>query len=182
MARLTVLFALLTPDAPPQAFIRYTAPMGEGLAVFFVCETIRAADARRHAPSRGIDRTAPLIAITAAVCLAALSYSVVGLAGFTILSGANLVVRAARDDLQPLPQQRVAPPDLQRVYNRALLSTNPDRTIAAVDRPSLIDYDRFDVPSLDAPGYVAPGGYFPFFTGPRRRSPRCCGEASTRWS
>jgi hypothetical protein len=47
-----------------------------------------------------------------------------------------------------------------------LAGIDPDRTIAAVDRPYLIDYRRFDIPSMDLPGFTAPGGDFPFFTGP----------------
>jgi hypothetical protein len=43
---------------------------------------------------------------------------------------------------------------------------DPDRTISAVDRPYLIDYDRFDIPNMDLPGFTAPGAEFPFLTGP----------------
>ena len=48
----------------------------------------------------------------------------------------------------------------------ALASVVGERAIAAVDRPYLIDYGRFNIPHLDAPGFMTTDGTFPFFTGP----------------
>jgi hypothetical protein len=58
-------------------------------------------------------------------------------------------------------------PDVVADYQHALEGlSDPSHTILAVDRPYLVDYRRFDLPSLDLPGWVAPGGRFPFFRGP----------------
>ena len=57
--------------------------------------------------------------------------------------------------------------DVQDDYSAALdLAAGGGPVIAAVDRPYLIDYGRHDdIPSLDLPGWAAPGGDFPFFQG-----------------
>ncbi len=68
--------------------------------------------------------------------------------------------------MRPPPALAVTSPTLRAAYRRALAGVDPDRTIAAVDRPYLIDYRRFDIPTMDLPGFTAPGGDFPFFTGP----------------
>lgn len=68
--------------------------------------------------------------------------------------------RARYDDM-------LAAQDIRDDYTAALdLAADSGRLIAAVDHPYLIDYERHDdVPSLDLPGWAAPGGDFPFFRG-----------------
>ena len=66
-----------------------------------------------------------------------------------------------------------APSGISRDYQRALDHLrDPAHTILAVDRPYLVDYRRFDLPSLDLPGWAAPEGRFPFFQGPDRQGQR----------
>ena len=169
-----VAIALQEHSAGRIAFVRYVSPMSQGLAAFFVIELIRGADALpRRDPARVADWVAPVLAVTAAICVAAVGYS--GLATSleypTVPGGASLVDRAIRNELRPtkgflVPTAFTTTPALRRAYRRALAGVDPDRTIAAVDRPYLIDYRRFDIPNMDLPGFTAPGGNFPFFTGP----------------
>ncbi len=105
----------------------------------------------------------------------------------TLPAGASLVDHAVRNELQPTKgflaaTADVSTPALRRSYRRALGRVDPDRTIAAVDRPYLIDYRRYDIPSLDLPGFAAPGGDFPFSRDPKRRSPGCAAPATTHCS
>ena len=93
-----------------------------------------------------------------ALRLAGLAFSTVGHEGVSFDHGARLVLRAARNELGAPPGHEVAPPALRNDFRRALRGVDPDRTIAAVDRPYLIDYSRYDVPNLDAPGFMTPDG------------------------
>lgn len=162
-----VLTALLEYFAARQAFVRYVAPAAEGLAVFFVCECVRAADAL-PAPERPSRRLAPYLSVAAAIALAAVGYStlLVNLENPALVGGVTLITKAAGNDLQPGPLFVVSTPALHSAYERALARVDPDRTIAAVDRPYLIDYAKFDIPNMDLPGFTAPDATFPFFTGP----------------
>jgi hypothetical protein len=163
-----IVFAMSESFAPRQAFVRYIAPMSGGLTIFFVCEAIRSADARRREPTAR-HRWAPAITIAAAIGLAAIGFSSLGVSlEYEVTpAGATLISRAARNDLLPtLPGLEAEPPAYVPAYERALSRVDPDTTIASVDRPHLIDYRRYDIPSLDFPGFTAPGGEFPFFTGP----------------
>lgn len=163
-----VLIALQGYSMSRIAFVRYTSPMSAALTVFLVYETIRGADARARADVAGRLGWAPVLLVTAAICVAAIGYSGLGLSleYVTAPGGANLVDQAVRDELDPPPAFEVTTPTLRSTYRQALARVDPDRTIAAVDRPYLIDYRRFDIPSMDLPGFTAPGGDFPFFTGP----------------
>lgn len=169
-----VAIAFQEHNAGRSALVRYVSPMSQGLAVFFVIELIRGIDVRPLAvPARASDRIVPILAIAAATAIVVVGYSGIALSVEypTLPGGAALVDKAIRNDLHPAPNQ-LAPnpvlttPGLVRAYRQALAHVKPDRTIAAVDRPYLIDYRRYDIPSLDLPGFTAPDGKFPFFTGP----------------
>jgi hypothetical protein len=160
-----VVFAFRESWESRLAFVRYVAPMSEGLALFFLCEAIRSADvAEAAAPMRVLSR----VAVIGASVLALVGFSgLVTTVEFPLFpSGATMLSRAARNTVAGTIQANT-PPGLAKVYDRALSQVaDPDRTIVAVDRPYLVDYDRYDVPSLDTPGWAAPDGHFPFFTGP----------------
>ena len=156
------------------AYVRYIAPTGQGLALFFAIEAVRGADAwPERLAARGTRSVAALAAL-AAVGIAAIGYSGRGMSVefATAPAGADLIARAITDDLGPKPPVELTTPALRRAYRQALAGVDPDRTIAAVDRPYLIDYRRFDIPDLDLPGFTAPGGKFPFFTGPAAKVAR----------
>ncbi|MGZ4688346.1 MAG: hypothetical protein ACXV9P_06485 [Acidimicrobiia bacterium] len=167
-AAVSYLFAFNTPTASWVTTIRYFAPMSEGLAVFFVCEMIRGADARPKRERAGsFNRAVPILGVASALVLFAFAYSTAGLEYTPFRGGAHIVELAAKDQLKPSPDKEVTTPALRTQYRRAFLGVNPHRTIVAVDRPYLIDYSRYDVQNLDAPGYMTPdGSEFPFFTGP----------------
>ena len=165
------MFAFRASWESQTAFIRYVAPMGAALALFFACEAIRGADARdaeRSAPS-----ARPLGSIVASAGALAL-----GLVTFSSLAihteyelfgdiGLGAVTRAARTPAWLVGVDAYGGPDISVDYQRALEGlADPRHTILAVDRPYLVDYGRFDLPSLDLPGWVAAGGRFPFSRGP----------------
>jgi hypothetical protein len=78
-------------------------------------------------------------------------------------SGLNAALRNETGSVPETIRQR----QLEPRYRAALRAVkDPDRAILAVDRPFLVDYSRYDMPTLDMPGAAAPGGRFPFFTGP----------------
>lgn len=159
-------FALVGYTMSSPAFVRYVSPMSQGLAVFVLCETIRGADARWRDTARVPGRGIQIAAVASAACLAVIGFSALGVKYLTVPGGVTLVDQAVRDDLQPGPGYEVTTPALVSSYRRALARVDPDHTIAAVDRPYLIDYRRYDIPNMDLPGFTAPGGTFPFFTGP----------------
>jgi hypothetical protein len=105
------------------------------------------------------------VAVSAGVVAAAASFSTLGYGWRLLPFGQELLKLAAADDLggstRPADNE-----DMRASYREALASVAGERTIAAVDRPYLIDYTRFDIPHLDAPGFMTPDGTFPFFTGP----------------
>ncbi len=140
--------------------------MSEGLAVFLIYETMRSADAiPRRVAARRFAWARVALAVAAAITVAALGYSTLGLQWKLTPSGDQLVKLAARND--PVGLLRPADtPALRDSYREALASVTGQRTIAGVDRPYLIDYRRFDIPNLDAPGFMTPDSTFPFFTGP----------------
>ncbi|HEY3722274.1 MAG TPA: hypothetical protein VGN59_02820 [Acidimicrobiia bacterium] len=158
-------FALTQSWEGRQAFVRYVAPMSQGLCVFFVYEAVRRADGR----DRALDPTAAwprVAAVAGSVALAFVAFS--GLAihvefGFPP-QGARLVENAVRDRLGP---GAAVPASEGQAYERVLAGvTDPAHTILAVDRPYLVDYGDLDLKSLDVPGWAAPHGDFPFFEGP----------------
>jgi hypothetical protein len=165
----TIVFALNTPFAPDTAFVRYIAPMSEALALFLVCEMLRGAEALpSSATVRRGSRTRVVLAVTASIALVGLAF-VNGRIYFDLGNrpgGADLLGLAIRDDLERPAGQELTTAALRDSYRRALARAGADGTIVAVDRPYLIDYRRYDVPNLDAPGYMSPDGRFPFFTGP----------------
>jgi hypothetical protein len=166
-------FALLGYTMSSPAFVRYVSPMSQGLAVFVLCETIRGADARSRAgvaraPGRGIQ----IAAVASASCIAAIGFSALGVKYLTVPGGVSLIDQAVRDELLPGSGYEVTTPALLSAYRRALARVDPEQTIAAVDRPYLIDYRRYDIPNMDLPGFTAPGGKFPFFTGPAAKVAR----------
>ena len=112
--------------------------------------------------------------IAAAAVIVAVSYSGLGLnlEYPTAPGGGALLAKAINNDLQPRSGYEVTTPQLRVAYRRALAALDPDRTIAAVDRPYLIDYDRYDIPNMDLPGFTAPDGRFPFLAGPQAKVAR----------
>lgn len=170
----TVAFALYTPSLAPGAFIRYVAPMAAGLAVFLLCDLLRGTDGlQMREPARASRSIVAVVGVVAGVALAGLAYSTIGNELVPFDKSAQLLVDAANNDLVPTPERITEPPGLRADFRRALRGLDPDRTIAAVDRPYLIDYRRADIKSLDAPGLMTPdGAAFPFFTGPRAKVAR----------
>jgi hypothetical protein len=143
--------------------------MSGGVAIFFVIEAIRGWDAHRTTEDASVTRRAmPIVVVVAALGLAGVVYVDLGIRHEIAPApgGLELVRLAVRNDLHSRVRNPLSTPTLRRVYGRAMHGIRPDRTIVAVDRPYLIDYSRYDVQNLDAPGYVAPGGEFPFFSGP----------------
>jgi hypothetical protein len=164
----TLVFALSAPTQPSGTFVRYIAPMSGALALFLICEALRAGDIRKptEAPD-GRRRPTAYLAVIGAIVLGIFAFSVFGFRTSWFPSGYRLVEISARDRYQYPPGQEVSTPELRRAYAGAFRRVDPDRTIVAVDRPYLIDYERFDVPNLDAPGYMTPDGApFSFFAGP----------------
>jgi hypothetical protein len=166
-------FAFVEYFAAAQAVIRYVAPASEGLAVFFVYEVIRGVDARQRTGAPEVRGwLPPALAVVAAVVLAAVGYSTLTVEAPAPASGARFIERAARNELRPFPGYEVSTPALRRAYRRALARVDADRTIAAVDRPYLIDVGRYDIANLDLPGFTAPDARFPFFSGPAAKIAR----------
>jgi hypothetical protein len=152
------------------AFVRYTSPMSQALVVFLFVELLRTADARARVADAGARLPGNLAAgLVGAGLVVALAFSGLGLSleYGTAPGGARLVVEALRDDV---PAQArtwvVSRPAIRAAYRRAVASVDADSTISAVDRPYLIDYGEADIPNMDLPGFTAPGGEFPFLTGP----------------
>jgi hypothetical protein len=103
--------------------------------------------------------------LAASLVVAAATFSPLGRRNVPLPSGFRLVARAIEGSLRS--SQVTESPRLRAAYAQAFRIAGPDHTIAAVDRPYLIDYRRFDIPHLDAPGFMtADGRGFPFFTGP----------------
>ncbi len=156
------------------AFVRYVAPMAEGLGVFFLCEAIESADARAAEGSHAVTRRfGSIVAIAGALSLAFVSFS-----GFAIHTeyelrgdvGMLAIDQAAHGGAALFGVDAYAPSDISNEYQRALDGLrDPAHTILAVDQPYLVDYRRFDLPSLDFPGWAAPQGRFPFFHGPEAK-------------
>lgn len=160
-------FGLSIPFASRLAFLRYVAPLAQGLVVFCICEVVRGADQRSQLAATRKPLRSTVLVLAASLALGVVAFSVIGVSIETeYLPGGPALVRVAIDNKQVvLPPLRLSIPGLDRTYRRALRHLDPQRTIAAVDRPYLIDYSRYDIPSLDLPGFAAPGGTFPFFTG-----------------
>jgi hypothetical protein len=162
----SALLALQTPLLGAFPFARYTAPMCEGLAVFLLFETLRGADL---AARRGTVRVPAVVARVAGVllviALAALTFSPVGFKGWPLDAGPQFIASALRNEV-PWTADVYDTPATKDAYRDALESVVGYRTISALEQPYLIDYRRFDIPNLDAPGYMTPDGDFPFFTGP----------------
>jgi hypothetical protein len=162
----TTLFALSAPLLRPLLFARYAGPMSAGLAVFFLLELVRAVDARPAAAGDPRGRwVAQALAVSAGVVAAAVSFSTLVFNWRLVPFGQEVLKQAAADILGG-PTHPPDTEDVRNSYREALASVVDERTIAAVDRPYLIDYTRFDIPSLDAPGFMTPDGTFPFFSGP----------------
>jgi hypothetical protein len=160
-------FSITLSIASDRDFGRYIAPIGAGVAVFFLVETLRGLDAPLVA---GLDRRearAGLLVLGAGVLALVATFTPVAVrpAGGIILPGGWNVFRSEA----PLGVPRASrfdTPRLEQAWRRVLRRVDPDRTIAAVDRPYLIDYNRYDVPHLDLPGWATPTGTFPYFEGP----------------
>jgi hypothetical protein len=165
-------FSVTISIASDRDFGRYIAPMGAGVAVFFLVETLRALDPLLLA---GLDRRA------ARAGLLVLGAGLLGLvAVFT-----PIAVRPAQNTIllpggwsvfdwsDPIPgfyrASRLETPALEAAWRRVLRRVDPDRTIAGVDRPYLVDYARDDIPNLDFPGWATPTGTFPYFAGPEAK-------------
>jgi hypothetical protein len=162
----STLFAFSTPLLRPLLFARYAGPMSQGLAVFLTLELIRSVDSLPAVAAVTRRRwVTAVIAVSAGVAAAAVSFSTLVFNWRPVPFGQELLKQAATDILGGTTH----PPDTEdqrESYRQALASVAGERTIAAVDRPYLIDYSRFDIPNLDAPGFMTPDGTFPFFTGP----------------
>ena len=173
-AAVTLVFAINTPFLAWKTFDRYVAAMPASVAVFFVCELLRAADALpQHPTGRAARRARATACLTAAVVLAGVVFSGLGATSPPFTRSALLLERAARDLPPTPPGVELSTPEMRAEYARALRRVAPHHTIAAVDRPYLIDYGRYDIPNLDAPGYMtADGSRFPFFTGPEPKIAR----------
>jgi hypothetical protein len=156
--------------ASDRDFGRYAAPVAESVAVFLFYETLRAferSSSRAEEPST--DRRGAIL-VGSAVLGLLLVFTPIAVqpdertpllpSGFSSLRWGQLPLLGFEraDEGTPL--------GLRRQWDRALKLVDPDHTIVAVDRPYLIDYTRFDFPSMDLPGWAAPNGTFPIFQGP----------------
>jgi hypothetical protein len=163
----TILTAVSSPAATWTTLIRYVAPMSGGVAVFLLVEMMRGADARPRRAHAGIPQwVTPLTGVVAAASVAGLAFSSVGYEIAPFQSGVQLLVKAAKNQIAT-PGLEVSTPTLRQDFRHAFSRVDPARTIAAVERPYLIDYSRYDIPNLDIPGYMTPDGNgFPYFRGP----------------
>jgi hypothetical protein len=162
----TALFAMSAPLLRPLLFARYAGPMSQGLAVFLALELIRSVDSLPAAAGATRRRwVASVMAVSAGVVAAAVSFSTLVFNWRPVPFGQDLLELALRDGLGGATRPADTE-DQRESYREALASVEGARTIAAVDRPYLIDYTRFDIPNLDAPGFMTPDGTFPFFAGP----------------
>jgi hypothetical protein len=160
----TFLTTVQAPQLSGQLLARYAAPLSEALSVFLVCELMREFDARQFAAgftTSGAITCAALVSV--AVVLMAGSYSTLNFQWRLLPSGIRLVQATARESRRSVA---VDSHSLAESYRAAVESTRGQRTIAGVDRPYLIDYKHFDIPSLDAPGFMTPSGTFRYFAGP----------------
>jgi hypothetical protein len=165
---LVVAIGLQEPLINNQAFVRYIAPMVEALAVYSLYEAIRGADARARA-----DAAAPVRAIAAGLVVATFLIGWFAFSGLMVKekhsffpSGIRLLRQAAANDTGSA-KEIIAQRQQRNAYRRALAAVpDIDRALLAVDRAFLVDYDRYPIRSMDIPGWVAPGGEFPFFEGP----------------
>jgi hypothetical protein len=163
----TVAFALTTPWLAVGTFLRYNAPMSGAVAVFLICEALRAADTGTVESRLARRRVGSLLVFASSVAIAAITFSVFGFRATTFPGGIQLVKIAAGNESRP---PTLTTRELRTAYAQALDQASDGRTIVAVDRPYLIDYTRYDVPSLDIPGYVTPDGRpFPYATGPQSK-------------
>ena len=181
VAVVTVVFAANTPFVPATTFIRYVGPMTGALAVFLLSEMLRGMDARERRVATPASRNVALVMVVAAAALlVGIGYSALGfefaatVSSARTNSGALLVIRAAKNQLAPPPGEAVSSPELRVAFRRALRGVEPERTIAAVDRPYLIDYSRYDIQSLDAPGYMTPDGRGSRSSAARRQRSSVC--------
>jgi hypothetical protein len=165
---LVVAIGLQEPLINNQAFVRYIAPMVEALAVYSLYEAIRGADARARA-----DAAAPVRAVAAGLVVATFLIGWFAFSGLMVKekhsffpSGIRLLRQAAANDTGSA-KEIIAQRQQRNAYRRALAAVpDIDRALLAVDRAFLVDYDRYPIRSMDIPGWVAPGGEFPFFEGP----------------
>lgn len=159
-------FSVTLSIASNQDFGRYIAPLGESIAVFIFYEMLRALDARpARDPANPPASAALALGATVLVLLAAFSPLGVRSSGLLPSSWNLLKWNSTPKPGFVRPDETAAPP-LERQMRRALKLVDPTRTILAVDRPYVVDYSHFDLPSMDLPGWAAPDGTFPFFTGP----------------
>lgn len=156
-------------DGPP--FVRYVAPASAALVVFCLLEALRGADARSGVEETGAWRVLPAVTVAASLLLGVAVFSGLSVKqrNLYIPGGWRFVRVASHDSTGSHAESKVA--DAMRAsYRRALAAVpDPSRAVVAVDRPFLVDYDRYDVENMDVPGSVAPGGDFPFFTGPEAK-------------
>jgi hypothetical protein len=166
VANMAVLGAVLTVSADLN-FARYTSPLSIALVVFFVYEAVRGSEA--PATGRLPRITRPLVLLAAAAAILGHVSDLFTPAGGSVMRASIDSARATLADggHRAKYDDLLAAHDVRDDYTAALdLAAGGGRVIAAVDHPYLIDYERHDdIPSLDLPGWAAPGGDFPFFQG-----------------
>jgi hypothetical protein len=162
-------FSVTLSIASDRDFGRYIAPMGAGVAVLFFLECLRALDPLLGPGADGRNRQAALLALGAGLLGLAAVFTPLAVrpASTTILvPGGWNAFRTSESIPGFYRASRFQTPSLEAAWRRVLRTVDPDRTVAGVDRPYLIDYTRADVKSLDFPGWATPTGSFPFFRGP----------------
>jgi hypothetical protein len=150
---------------------RYTFPISAALVLFFLYETVRGTQTTAGTKTVGV-RTRSANVRMGLVLVPALV-----LFGYVFAPNPMHYVRvyraiapgagAAPGELAPnghstALEARIATDQQRSDYRQAAeILRGRGRTIAAVDRPYLIDYRVDDIPSLDLVGWAAPGGDFP---------------------
>jgi hypothetical protein len=161
-----LLFTVSLSMAATRDFGRYVAPMTSSLLVFLFYEALRAADAgATERTSRATVWRLVVIGVTIVCGVAVFSPMAVDAPELFIESG----WRALRWSPPRLPSivyaDAITEAGAAKNMQRAVARVDPKHTILAVDRPYLVDYDRYDLPNMDLPGWATPTGTFPFFRG-----------------
>jgi hypothetical protein len=155
------LLALYLTASSAENFARYVFPLSFALVVFFVYEVIRGTEPLEITTLE----VSPLVVLASALLVLAYVSSL-----FTSTAAVSNTWERTSDTLSSGDLIEGVEASFtaasRRDYRAALaLARGGGRTIAAVDRPYLIDYRRDDIQSLDLPGWAAPDGDFPFFDG-----------------
>jgi hypothetical protein len=164
MMLLTVSLSLVAP----REFDRYTFPLAGGALFFLLRGSLVRLDEEPSMVARSVARPALLTVATLAVFfwLGTSRPQATKLTVPNIDTARDYVESATNID----PDERVTPGASVDRARRVLAAVPPGaRTILAVSDPDAFLTAGFALQSMDQPGLVAPGGRFPFFSGPEAK-------------